>query len=51
MTLKMSLEINRKMQAVLEDTLMKNITLKVGGSIIKLTMGSVHSMYLGDGEY
>ena len=29
MTLDMSLEINRKMQAVLEDTLIKNITLKV----------------------
>ena len=32
MTLELSLEINRKMQAVLEDTLLKNITLKVGGS-------------------
>ena len=31
MTLELSLEINRKMQAVLEDTLLKNITLKVGG--------------------
>ena len=30
MTLELSLEINRKMQAVLEDTLLKNITLKVG---------------------
>lgn len=29
MTLDLSLEINRKMQAVLEDTLLKNITLKV----------------------
>ena len=29
MTLELSLEINRKMQAVLEDTLIKNITLKV----------------------
>ena len=29
MTLELSLEINRKMQAVLEDTLLKNITLKV----------------------
>lgn len=29
MTLVLSLEINRKMQAVLEDTLLKNITLKV----------------------
>ncbi|KAG8255266.1 hypothetical protein J6590_096606 [Homalodisca vitripennis] len=30
MTLELSLEINRKLQAVLEDTLLKNITLKVG---------------------
>ncbi len=29
MTLELSLEINRKLQAVLEDTLLKNITLKV----------------------
>lgn len=29
MTLDLSLEINRKMQAVLEDTILKNITLKV----------------------
>ncbi len=29
MTLAMSMEINRKMQAVLEDILIKNITLKV----------------------
>lgn len=28
MTLEFSLEINRKLQAVLEDTLLKNITLK-----------------------
>ena len=28
MTLDLSLEINRKLQAVLEDTLLKNITLK-----------------------
>lgn len=31
MTLDLSLEINRKLQAVLEDTLLKNITLKVSG--------------------
>lgn len=30
MTLELSLEINRKLQAVLEDTLLKNITIKVG---------------------
>ena len=29
MTLDLSLDINRKLQAVLEDTLLKNITLKV----------------------
>jgi len=29
MTLELSLEINRKIQAVLEDTLLKNIMLKV----------------------
>ena len=29
MTLDLSLEINRKLQAVVEDTLLKNITLKV----------------------
>ena len=29
MTLDLSLEINRKLQTVLEDTLLKNITLKV----------------------
>ena len=31
MTLELSLEINRKLQAVLEDTLLKNITIKVRG--------------------
>ena len=29
MTLDLSLEINKKLQAVLEDTILKNITLKV----------------------
>ena len=29
MTLELSTEINRKLQAVLEDTILKNITLKV----------------------
>ena len=29
MTLELSLEINKKLQAVLEDTLLKNMTLKV----------------------
>lgn len=30
LTLELSLDINRKLQAVLEDALLKNITLKVG---------------------
>uniref|UniRef100_A0A6Q2WZB6 Uncharacterized protein n=1 Tax=Esox lucius TaxID=8010 RepID=A0A6Q2WZB6_ESOLU len=33
LTLDLSLEINRKLQAVLEDTLLKNITLKVGPNV------------------
>lgn len=33
LTLDLSLEINRKLQAVLEDTLLKNITLKVWATI------------------
>lgn len=42
MTLELSLEINRKLQAVLEDTLLKNITLKenintLGEEIARLT--------------
>ncbi|KAK3094711.1 hypothetical protein FSP39_005307 [Pinctada imbricata] len=42
MTLDLSLEINRKLQAVLEDTLLKNITLKesldtLGGEISRLS--------------
>lgn len=42
MTLELSLEINRKLQAVLEDTLLKNITLKdnlntLGDEIAKMT--------------
>ncbi|XP_054974659.1 coiled-coil domain-containing protein 186 isoform X2 [Sorex araneus] len=38
LTLELSLEINRKLQAVLEDTLLKNITLKQCSG---LTLGSV----------
>ena len=42
MTLELSLEINKKLQAVLEDTLLKNITLKenintLGQEISKIT--------------
>ena len=44
MTLELSLEINKKLQAVLEDTLLKNITLKenmntLGLEISERTMG------------
>ena len=44
MTLELSLEINKKLQAVLEDTLLKNITLKenmntLGQEISEITMG------------
>lgn len=35
MTLSLSLEINRRLQAVLEDTILKNITLKVGSQDTK----------------
>ncbi len=38
MTLDLSLEINRKLQAVLEDTLLKNITLKVRVMLWKPTL-------------
>ncbi|XP_063221299.1 coiled-coil domain-containing protein 186 [Bacillus rossius redtenbacheri] len=46
MTLELSLEINKKLQAVLEDTLLKNITLKesietLGCEIARLTAGKV----------
>ncbi|KAF0308045.1 Coiled-coil domain-containing protein 186 [Amphibalanus amphitrite] len=33
MTLELSLEINKKLQSVLEDTLLKNMTLKVGAQL------------------
>lgn len=36
MTLDLSLEINRKLQAVLEDTLLKNITLKENLDVLGL---------------
>ena len=41
MTLDLSLEINKKLQAVLEDTLLKNMTLKV-------RMVNIENMYLPD---
>lgn len=36
MTLELSLEINQKLQAILEDTLLKNITLKVTAGLMEL---------------
>lgn len=53
LTLELLLEINRKLQAVLEDTLLKNITLKVrhglfvtcGGLVAK--MESNYSIHMG----
>ena len=44
MTLDLSLDINRKLQAVLEDTLLKNITLKVR-SVKSLTCISDHNTW------
>ena len=41
MTIELSLEINKKLQAVLEDTLLKNITLKV---IFQLALSSSGSL-------
>lgn len=41
LTLELSLEINRKLQAVLEDTLLKNITLKVSSIFIPTRVFSV----------
>ena len=45
MTLELSLEINKKLQAVLEDTLLKNITLKdnintLGQEISKISINN-----------
>ena len=43
-TLELSLEINRKLQAVLEDTLLKNITLKVNEHVDVLKVGQRDSL-------
>ena len=44
MTLDLSLEINAKLQAVLEDTVLKNITLKVNITLnIKYCIYLIHS--------
>ena len=45
MTIELSLKINKKLQAVLENTLLKNITLKenmntLGQEISEITMGN-----------
>ena len=42
MNLELSMEINRKMQAVLEDTLLKNITLKV--SALPMSAAQEHEL-------
>lgn len=47
MTLELSLEINKKLQAVLEDTLLKNITLKV----MQLTCRKVINFELLTGKF
>ena len=49
MTLELSLEINKKLQAVLEDTLLKNITLKdnintLGQEISKISINNHQRM-------
>uniref|UniRef100_A0A4W6C5T3 Coiled-coil domain containing 186 n=1 Tax=Lates calcarifer TaxID=8187 RepID=A0A4W6C5T3_LATCA len=47
LTLDLSLEINRKLQAVLEDTLLKNITLKVSSECRKTDSHCVsHCLYV-----
>lgn len=38
LTIELSLEINRKLQIVLEDTLLKNMTLKVRNKLLKLVI-------------
>lgn len=45
LTLDLSLEINRKLQAVLEDTLLKNITLKVTWCAL-ISMNSKHLFFV-----
>lgn len=46
LTLDLSLEINRKLQAVLEDTLLKNITLKVTWSALISMYSTVEPKHL-----
>lgn len=46
LTLDLSLEINRKLQAVLEDTLLKNITLKVRAP----SPAATPTLWIGRGE-
>jgi len=42
MTLELSLEINRKLQGLFEDTLLKNLTLKVGTGVFFIQiMGTI----------
>lgn len=48
MTLELSLEINRKLQAVLEDTILKNITLKVSQTFQLIQLLTVTFFYFND---
>jgi len=41
MSLELSLEINKKLQAVLEDTLLKNITLKENLDVLGLEVDNL----------
>ena len=45
MTIELSLEINKKLQAVLEDTLLKNITLKVSFQQTSSSRGSINFFF------
>ena len=45
MTLDLSLEINKKLLVVLEDTLLKNITLKVGLTRCVFTFSNAHVFF------
>jgi hypothetical protein len=45
MTLELSLEINRKLQEVLEDTLLKNIMLKVKSSFFMYSCSFMHYVF------
>jgi hypothetical protein len=46
LSLELSLEINRKLQAVLEDTILKNITLKVSWNVEKQLRAEISMIIL-----